>query len=107
MFYVLYGVSIYPISFSLCFIRKENTHSMNNPRRKALNKIKDQIEDLRMALIENIDTAMEESISALEDAVSNLEESEELLEEEQEAFDNMPEGLQCSDIKHNRKDVKE
>jgi hypothetical protein len=67
---------------------------MNNPRRKALNKIKEQIEDLRMALEELLDEEqsafdnmpeslqysergekMEEGISALEDAVSNLEEA--------------------------------
>lgn len=45
---------------------------MNNPRRKALDEIKEQVEELRMALAE-------------------------LLEEEQDAFDNMPEGLQCSE----------
>ncbi len=45
---------------------------MNNPRRKALNKIKDQIEDLKMAI-------------------------EEVLEEEQEAFDNIPENLEGSE----------
>ena len=67
---------------------------MNNPRRKALNKIKDQIEDLKMALEELLEEEQEdfgnipenlegseryekaeESVSALEDAVSNLEEA--------------------------------
>lgn len=42
---------------------------MNNPRRKKLNKLMEQIEDLKMAL-------------------------EEILEEEQEAFDNIPENLE-------------
>lgn len=45
---------------------------MNNPRRKALNKIKEQIEDLKYQL-------------------------EELLEEEQEYLDNIPENLQSSE----------
>lgn len=45
---------------------------MNNPRRKKLAKLQEQIEELRMAL-------------------------EEVLEEEQEAFDNMPENLQYSE----------
>ncbi len=45
---------------------------MNNVRRKALDKIKEQVEELRMAL-------------------------DELLEEEQYVFELMPEGLQCSE----------
>lgn len=45
---------------------------MNNPRRKKLAKLQEQIEEIRMAL-------------------------EEILEEEQEAYDNMPENLQYSE----------
>lgn len=67
---------------------------MNNPRRKALTKLQDQITDLKMALGELLEEEQgyldnmpenlqysekgekaEECISALEDAVSNLEDA--------------------------------
>lgn len=59
---------------------------MNNERRKALGKLKEQISDLRVKLDELIGNAA--------DLHSELEG---LKDEEQEYFDNMPESLQGGD----------
>ena len=50
---------------------------MNNPRRKALSQLKEQIEEIQSVL-------------------------EELLEEEQEYLDNIPENLQGSELNYSQ-----